>query len=64
MAADPIDQLRQPNSQLNLPERKDVEQAHHNEHQHRIERADLTRIVVVAVAAGLVWFRVWEPFRR
>ena len=64
MAADPINQLSEPNSQVGATERKHVEQENHGEHQHRIERADLARILVVAVAAGLVWFRVWEPFSR
>jgi len=31
---------------------------------HGIERADLVRIVFVALAAAAVWFRVWEPFPR
>ena len=64
MAADPIDQLRKTNSPVNVPECKHVEPAHHGEHEHRIERADLARIVVVAFAATLVWFHVWEPFAR
>lgn len=33
------------------------------EHSH-IELSDLIRIAVTAVAAGLVWFRLWEPFAR
>src|SRR5690349_7937512 len=64
MAADPIDQLQEPNSQVGAHDQKHVEQAHDGEHQHHIERADLTRIIIVAVAAALVWFRVWEPFTR
>jgi heavy metal translocating P-type ATPase len=31
---------------------------------HGIERADLVRIVFVALAAAAVWLRVWEPFPR
>ena len=64
MAADPIDQLQEPNSQVSVHDQKHVEQAQGGEHQHHIERADLARIVIVAVAAALVWFRVWEPFTR
>src|SRR5579863_3019225 len=32
-----------------------------DEHGH-IEPLDLIRIGVTSIAAGLVWFRVWEPF--
>jgi heavy metal translocating P-type ATPase len=64
MAADPINQLSEPNSPVHAPEHKQVEQENQGEHQHRIERADLVRIAVVTVAAVLVWFRVWEPFAR
>ena len=31
---------------------------------HGIERADLARIALMVVAAGAVWFRLWEPFPR
>jgi heavy metal translocating P-type ATPase len=31
------------------------------EHGH-VEPLDLIRIAVTAIAAGLVWFRIWEPF--
>jgi heavy metal translocating P-type ATPase len=34
---------------------------HEGEHGH-MEAMDLIRIAVTAAAAGLVWFRVWEPF--
>src|ERR1022692_1467611 len=34
---------------------------HAGEHGH-IEPFDLIRIAVTAIAAALVWFRVWEPF--
>ena len=38
-------------------------EAHANEsHDHGFELQDVLRIVLVAVAAALVWFRVWEPF--
>jgi cation transport ATPase len=39
----------------------DYEGEHGHEHGH-IERFDLIRIAVTAIAAALVWFRVWEPF--
>src|SRR5579872_2661390 len=32
------------------------------EHGHRVEWAELVRIGFVALAAGAVWFRLWEPF--
>jgi heavy metal translocating P-type ATPase len=31
-------------------------------HEHTIERSDLIRIALVAIAAAAVWLRVWEPF--
>ena len=34
----------------------------HEAHNHGFEWQDGIRIVLVAVAAALVWFRVWEPF--
>jgi heavy metal translocating P-type ATPase len=34
-------------------------------HEHsRADWLDLTRIVLVGIAAAAVWFRVWEPFTR
>jgi heavy metal translocating P-type ATPase len=33
-------------------------------HTHAIERADVLRIVFVALAAAAVWFHLWEPFPR
>ncbi len=36
----------------------------HEEHAHGFEWQDGIRIALVAVAAALVWFRVWEPFAR
>jgi len=33
-------------------------------HDHGFEAQDGIRIALVAVAAALVWFRVWEPFAR
>jgi hypothetical protein len=34
----------------------------HEEHGHGVEWAELVRIAFVALAAGVVWFRFWEPF--
>src|SRR5580704_4804496 len=34
----------------------------HEAHDHGFELQDGIRIALVAFAAGLVWFRVWEPF--
>ena len=34
----------------------------HEGHDHGFEWHDGIRIALVAVAAALVWFRVWEPF--
>jgi Cd2+/Zn2+-exporting ATPase/Cu+-exporting ATPase len=31
---------------------------------HQLEVADMVRIVLVALACALVWFRVWEPYPR
>src|SRR5260370_42342816 len=31
-------------------------------HDHGFELQDVIRIALVAVAAALVWFRVWQPF--
>jgi hypothetical protein len=36
---------------------------HEPEHGH-IEPFDLLRIAVTVMVAGMVWFRVWEPFRE
>src|ERR1700687_552927 len=34
------------------------------EGHHGVERADLARIALMVLAAGAVWFRLWEPFPR
>jgi heavy metal translocating P-type ATPase len=36
--------------------------AEDEEHGHGVEWAELVRIAFVALAAAVVWFRVWEPF--
>jgi len=40
----------------------DHEAHDHEAHDHGFELQDVIRIALVAVAAALVWFRVWEPF--
>lgn len=40
----------------------EVEDAHGLE--HGIERAEVLRVVFVALAAAAVWFHLWEPFHR
>lgn len=34
------------------------------EHQHALNYLEAARILLVIIAAALVWFRVWEPFAR
>src|ERR1700739_4211154 len=36
----------------------------HEAHDHGFEWQEGIRIALVALAAALVWFRVWEPFAR
>jgi len=36
--------------------------AEHEEHEHKVEWAELVRIAFVAASAAAVWFRLWEPF--
>src|SRR6202008_4871411 len=44
---------------------KHGDEAHdHEGDDHGFELHDAIRIVLVALAAGLVWFRVWEPFAK
>jgi heavy metal translocating P-type ATPase len=40
------------------------ESNHAPEHEHGLEWVELVRIGFVALAAGAVWLRVWEPFPR
>src|ERR1700724_3795321 len=43
--------------------RKPADDAHdHEAHDHGFDLQEVIRIALVAVAAALVWFRVWEPF--
>ena len=36
----------------------------HHDHDHPFEWPEAVRIVLVALAAAAVWFRLWEPFPR
>ena len=38
-----------------------AESDHEHEHEHGFEWPEALRIALVAVAAGAVWFRLWEP---
>lgn len=42
---------------------EDRSEHHADEHvqEHGVQSLDVLRIAVVAVAAGAVWFQVWEP---
>jgi P-type Cu+ transporter len=53
-----------PSSQALHTETHDDEHLDHEGHDHGFELQDGIRIALVAVAAALVWFRVWEPFAR
>jgi heavy metal translocating P-type ATPase len=41
-----------------------VSESHNNTEDHHLEWPALARIVLVAIACGAVWFRVWEPFAQ
>ena len=34
------------------------------DHDHAVDKAELARVALVAIAAAAVWLRVWEPFPR
>ena len=36
----------------------------HDDHDHAFEWPEALRVVLVALAAAAVWFRVWEPFSQ
>ncbi|SRR6266571_3562878 len=36
----------------------------HTDSHPAVERPDALRIAIVAIAAALVWFHVWEPFAK
>src|SRR6478752_4497310 len=42
---------------------KEREQGHGPaDHDHVVDKAELARVALVAIAAAAVWLRVWEPF--
>ena len=49
---------------VSLTHRNGAEHQDHDGHEHGFEVQDGVRIVLVAITAALVWFRVWEPFGR
>ncbi|MGB6134642.1 MAG: cation-translocating P-type ATPase [Acidobacteriaceae bacterium] len=49
-------------SHSTVPPTGGTEDAHG--HEHGIERAEVLRVVFVALAAAAVWFHLWEPFHR
>lgn len=51
-----------PVSESRGTEAPDCEHLDHAEHDHGFELLDGIRIALVAVAAVLVWLKVWEPF--
>ena len=44
------------------PDLDDRDHAHEHEEEHRFEWQEAARIAVVALAAIVVWFHLWEPF--
>ena len=48
---------------IHMPEPADAHDEHHD-HEHGFEIAEVLRVVFVALAAGAVWFHLWEPFQR
>ncbi len=53
-----------PASETHRTDAHDHERLNHEGHNYGVELQDGIRIALVAVAATLVWFRVWEPFAR
>jgi heavy metal translocating P-type ATPase len=53
---------------LPLPQPTDTlsegSQEEHSDHEHGFEVVEVLRVVLVALAAAAVWFRLWEPFHR
>lgn len=57
-ATSPLSPIKDPN---HLPEKHESEE---HGYEHRFEWVELVRIAFVALAAAVVWFRVWEPLPR
>jgi cation transport ATPase len=51
-----------PDEQLPLESNKPPTEPGDSEHEHEFGWMEILRIVFVAAAAAVVWFRVWEPF--
>jgi len=51
-------------SETPLPAPAATEHDHEAEHAHGFEWPEALRIAAVALAAGAVWFRLWEPWRE
>ena len=51
-------------SETRLPAPAATEHDHEAEHAHGFEWPEALRIAAVALAAGAVWFRLWEPWRE
>jgi P-type Cu+ transporter len=51
-------------SETPLPAPAAAEHDHEAEHAHGFEWPEALRIAAVALAAGAVWFRLWEPWRE
>jgi Cd2+/Zn2+-exporting ATPase/Cu+-exporting ATPase len=49
-------------SRRSSPEIEKPQNNHQHDHRHGIEWIELVRIGLVALAAAMVWFRIWEPF--
>jgi len=69
MSSSPIlEKLQVPSHQNESPQsprRKESDHgAEYEEHGHGVEWAELVRIAFVAMAAAVVWFRLWEPSPR
>jgi P-type Cu+ transporter len=55
---------RSQSSLLTLTSARPAEGHEHQEDGHQIERADVIRIGLVALATTAVWLKFWEPFPR
>ena len=51
-------------SRRNSPESEKPHDSHERDHEHGLAWTELVRIGFVALAAAIVWFRIWEPSRE
>ena len=63
--------LKEPNHAHDHPGHLDNGHEHHDDHDHEshdhehgAELVEILRVVFVVLAAGAVWFHLWEPFQR